>query len=64
MWSIITVVALVFIMIMGIVNIRSLIRKMKANPNKWFDLGIGILVWGFAFVLLLIQLLKQLELIR
>jgi len=64
MWSIITVVALVFIMIMGIVNIRSLIRKMKVNPNKWFDLGIGILVWGTAFVLLLIQLLKQLELIR
>jgi len=64
MWSTIIIAVLVFIMIMGFINIRSLIRKMKANPGKWIDLGIGILVWGGAIVILLIQLLKQFDVIR
>ena len=63
MWSVIIGAVLIFIMIMGVINIRSLIRKMKANPNKWIDLGFGILIWGTAIVLLTIELLKHLDII-
>jgi len=63
MWSTIIIAVLVFIMIMGFINIRSLIRKMKANPGSWLDLGIGILIWGGAIVILLIQLLKQFDVV-
>ena len=59
MWSLIIGVVLVFIIVMGFINIRSLVRKMKANPRNWIDLGIGILVWGFAIVMLAIQLYKH-----
>jgi len=59
MWSLIIGVVLVFIIVMGFINIRSLVRKMKANPRSWVDLGIGILVWGFAIVMLAIQLYKH-----
>ena len=59
MWSLIIGVVLVFIIVMGFINIRSLVRKMKANPRSWIDLGIGILVWGFAIVMLAIQLYKH-----
>jgi DMSO reductase anchor subunit len=63
MWNVIIIIALVFIMVMGIIYIRSLIRKWKANPTKWFDLGIGILMWVAVFVILLLKLLEQLDVI-
>jgi len=61
MWSILIGVVLVFIIIMAIINIRSLVRKMKANPSNWIDLGIGILIWGTAIVLLTIELFKYIN---
>lgn len=63
MWSTIVGAVLVFIIIMAIINIRSLVRKWKANPGKWIDLGVGILIWGAAFIILLFELLKQLDVI-
>jgi cell shape-determining protein MreD len=64
MWNIIIIVALLVILVAGVINIRSLIRKWKHNPKNWVDLLIGILIWGFAFGLLFIQLLKHLDIIR
>jgi len=43
----------------GIYNIRSLIRKMKANPSRKFDLLVGILIWTAAIVLLGYFLIKN-----
>ncbi len=63
MWSTIVGAILVFIIIMAVINIRSLVRKWKANPGKWIDLGIGILIWGAAIIILTIELLKQLDVI-
>lgn len=59
MWASIIIVVLIFIIIMGGINIRSLVRKMKANPSSKFDLGIGILFWGAAIVILVLELIKQ-----
>ena len=59
MWSIITGLVLVIIIIMAFYNIRSLIRKMKHNPSKKIDLIIGILVFGTAAVLVGIQFFKH-----
>ena len=59
MWPVLIGVVLVFIIIMGVINISSLVRKMKANPGKWIDLGVGILIWGFAITILTIQLFKH-----
>jgi len=65
MWNLGVIIGiLALVSIMGFVNIRSIIRKMKANPSKKIDLGIGILVWGTAIVLMVIELLKNLEVIR
>jgi len=64
MWNGIIIVGLLVILIGGIINIRSLIRKWKANPGSWLDLLIGIVIWGFAFVILFIQLLKHMDIIR
>jgi len=64
MWGIIVTSAILLIIsYFGYRNIRSLIRKMKVNPSKKIDLGIGILVWGTAFVLMLLELLKHLNII-
>ena len=59
MWPVLIGVVLVFIIIMGVINISSLVRKMKANPGKWIDLGVGILILGFAITILTIQLFKH-----
>ena len=59
MWPLLIGVVLVFIIIMGVINIRSLVRKWRANPGSWIDLGIGILIWGFAITMLAIQLYKH-----
>ena len=64
MWNGIIIVALLVILIAGIINIRSLIRKWKANPGSWSTLLIGILIWGFAFTFLFIELLKHMDIIR
>ncbi len=64
MWNLgVIICILAIITIAGIINVRSLVRKMKANPGKWIDLGIGILVWGAAIIMLTLELLKHLDVI-
>ena len=64
MWNLGVIIGiLVVISIAGFINIRSLIRKMKANPSNKLDLGIGILFWGAAIVIMVFELLKNLEVI-
>jgi len=48
----IIILALLVMIAAGIYNIRSLIRKWKANPNRWDSLLVGILLWAAAIVLL------------
>jgi len=48
----IIIIALLVVIGAGIYNIRSLIRKWKANPNRWDSLLFGILLWIAAIVLL------------
>lgn len=33
-------------------NIKSFIKKWKYNPRNWFDLLVGILIWGAASIAL------------
>ena len=40
-------------------NIRSLIRKWKANPDKWFDLLVGIVISLAAIGLLTYSIIKN-----
>jgi len=63
MWTVIIVIVLVFIIVMSIINIRSLVRKWRNNPDSWGDLLIGILFFGVVIGVLVIQLLKQLDVI-
>jgi len=48
----IIILALLVMIAAGIYNIRSLIKKWKANPNRWDSLLVGILLWSAAIVLL------------
>ena len=43
----------------GFLNIRSLIRKWRANPDKWFDLLVGVVITLAAIVLLVHSILKN-----
>ena len=43
----------------GFLNIRSLVRKWKANPDKWFDLLVGIVITVVAIGLLTYFLFKN-----
>ena len=64
MWNLGVIIGiLAIITIVGFINVRSLIRKLKANPSKKIDLGIGILFWGAAFTIMLFELLKHLDVI-
>ena len=45
-WTVIVLISIVGVIGLSIYNVRSLIRKWKANPGKWIDLLFGILVWG------------------
>jgi len=53
MWKIIVGVSIVMVIGLCIYNIRSLIRKWKANPKSWFDLLVGIIIWGTAIAVLI-----------
>lgn len=48
MWNIIVLISILVVIGLSIYNIRSLIRKWKANPQHWFDLLVGIIIWGLA----------------
>jgi hypothetical protein len=50
---IVNIIAILIIIIAGIYNIRSLVRKMKANPTKKFDLLVGIVIWTAAISILI-----------
>jgi len=44
-WIVISVLAALGLLGVGIYNIRSLVRKWKHNPGSWLDLLFGILIW-------------------
>ena len=47
-WTVFTLVSMLIVAGLGIYNIRSLVRKWKANPKSWFDLLVGIVIWTLA----------------
>ena len=47
----------VVILVGGTLNIRSLIRKWKHNPDKWVDLLVGVVITLAAIGLLTWQIL-------
>ena len=51
-WNVGVIIVLLGIVGLGVYNIRSLVRKWKANPGSWFDLLVGIVIWIAAIVLL------------
>jgi len=53
------IVAIVVMMGAGFYNIRSLIRKWRANPGSWFDLLVGIVIWLVAIGILAFVLIKN-----
>ena len=53
MWKIFVGVSIVVVIGLCIYNIRSLIRKWKANPKSWFDLLVGMIIWGAAIAVLI-----------
>jgi len=55
----IIIVGILVMIIGGILNIRSLIRKWKANPDKWFDLLVGVVITLGAIGLLTYFLFKN-----
>lgn len=58
-WTIIVLISIVVVVALGIYNIRSLIRKWKANPRNWIDLLVGIAIWGVAIGVLIVLFLRQ-----
>ena len=54
------IIAIIVLMIvLSFVNIRSLVRKWKANPGSWFNLLVGIVITLVAIGLLTWQLFKN-----
>lgn len=49
----------VLISVGGFLNIRSLIRKLKANPDKWLDLLVGVAITLLGIALLVHSILKN-----
>jgi len=47
-WTIITIIGILFVIGMGAYNIRSLIMKWQNDKSAWEDLAIGIFIWSFA----------------
>jgi hypothetical protein len=59
-WNIIILLVIIGGSIGVFFNTRSLIRKWKANPKKWFDLLIGILISLFALGFLIVMFIRYL----
>lgn len=60
MWKFIVLASIVVVIGLSVYNIRSLIRKWKANPQHWFDLLVGIVIWGLAIAGLIYIFIQQL----
>ena len=58
-WQVIVILVLLGIIGLGVYNVRSLVRKWKHNPRSWFDLLVGILIWGAAIGLLTWQIIVR-----
>ena len=54
----INIIAIIVIIGVGIYNIRSLVRKMRANPNRKIDLAVGIVVWTLAIGALIYMFIR------
>ena len=62
-WTVIVLLSIVGVVGLGIYNIKSLISKWKANPDKWADLLVGIIIWCVAIAALTYLFLQQAQLI-
>jgi len=59
MWKVIVAISIIAVIGLSIYNIRSLIRKWKANPKMWFDLLMGVLIWGAGIAALIYIFIQQ-----
>jgi len=59
-WSIIILLAILVGSVGIFFNVRSLIRKWKANPKSWFDLLVGILISVIALGVLVVMFIRYL----
>jgi hypothetical protein len=59
-WNIILLLFIIAGSIGIFFNTRSIIRKWKANPKKWFDLLVGILISLFALGILIVMFIRYL----
>ena len=50
---IVNIISILLIIGVGIWNIRSLVRKVKANPSNKFDLLVGVVIWSIAIGVLI-----------
>jgi hypothetical protein len=60
MWNIIVLILILPFIGLGIYNIRSLIKKWKANPQHWIDLLVGIMVQVIATGVLIFIFIRYL----
>jgi len=60
LWNVIILLAIVGGFVGVSFNTRSLIRKWIANPNKWFDLLVGILFSVFVLGFLVVMFIRYL----
>jgi hypothetical protein len=58
---IVNIIAILIIVGVGIYYIRSLLRKMRVNPNRKIELAIGIVVWTWAIGILIYMFIKTIE---
>jgi len=55
----IIILAILIILGAGVYNIRSLIKKWKADPDRWDSLLVGIVLWTIAMGALTFLLIKN-----
>lgn len=60
MWKYVVLVSIVIVIGLITLNIRSLVRKIKANKKSWFDLGVGIFISLLAIAGLIYIFIQQL----
>ena len=60
MWNIFVLISILVVIGLSIYNIWSLIRKMRANPQHWFDLSVGIFIWCLGIAALIVIFIRYL----
>ena len=58
LWSFIILLSLIVASVGISLNIRSLIRKWKANPGSWIDLLIGLVFSGIVIGVMVVVFIR------